>query len=235
MGIQLTGLNNTAITAAADATFDALRINLRPMENFSWNSITTFTGNQTVTAAWTNTSGAGTIWCLRNMGPGYIAVRKVQVGFRVTTGFTATFLMSYGVAVYRNHTIPFNAGGTLLNTTSTTTGLGKLDRRNSAPSYSIYTATTAGLTAPTLGGVIPDANLMGYVNWYNPTGVIGVTLPPNTVLFESLPGECPIILRPFESVNVINVSVMGTAGVGIATINCEFAEIPPFAISSFIV
>ena len=235
MPLQLTGLNSPTTAAVADPTFDALRVNLRPMENFSWNSITTNTGSQTVTVAWVNTSGAGTIWSLRNSGPGYLAIRKVQVGFRVTTGFTTTFVMDYGLAVYRNHTIPFNAGGTLLNTTSGTTGLGKLDRRNSAPQYSIYTATTAGLTAPTLGGVIPDTNLMGYVNWYNPTGVIGYTLPPNTVLFESLPGECPIILRPMESVNVVNMTLMGTTGVGIATINCEFAEIPPFAISSLIV
>jgi hypothetical protein len=231
MPIQLTGLNSPTTIPVADATMDALHVSSRSMESFSWQMVTTVTGNQTLTVAWVNTSGAGTIWSLRNSGPGYLAVRKVQVGFRLSTAFTTAMMMDYGLAIYRNHTIPFNAGGTLLNTTSGYSS-GKLDRRNSAPQYSIYTATTAGLTAPTLGGVIPDTNLVGYVNWWN--AAAGAGIPPNTILFESLPGEAPIILRPMESVNVVNMTLMTAAGVGIATINCEFAEIPPFAISSFI-
>ena len=231
MGIQLTGLNSITTTAVADATMDALRVTQRAIECTSWNMVTAVTGNQTLTVAWVNTTAVGTIWSLRNNGPNYIAVRKVQVGFRTTTGFTAGQMMDYGLVVYRNHTIPFNAGGTLLNTT-TGVSTGKLDRRNTSPSYSIYTATTAGLTQITLGGVIADTNYMGYVNWWNPTTTAGCFLPPNTTLFEALPGEAPIILRPMESVNVINITLMGAAGVGIATINCEFAEISTFAYST---
>lgn len=229
MPLQLTGLNSPTTVAVADATMKALRISSKGMENYGWHNVTTFTGNQTITAAWVNTTGAGTIWSLRNSGPTYLAIRKVAVGFRLTTAFTAAQLMDYAVVVYRQHMIPFNAGGTLLNTT-TGTAPGKLDRRQASANYAIYTATTAGLTAVTLGGIIPDTNYMGYVNWWN--AGIGATLPPNTVLFESLPGEAPIILRPNESVNVINVSAMGAVGVGVATINCEFAEISPFAIST---
>ena len=231
MGIQLTGLNSTTTTVAADATMDALRVSSRPVECTSWNMIAAVTGNQTLTVAWVNTSGAGTIWSLRNNGPTYIAVRKVQAGFRTTTGFTAGQMMDYAVVVYRNHVIPFSGGGTLLNTSSNIS-TGKLDRRNTSPNYSVYTATTAGLTAPTLGGVIPDTNYMGYVNWWNPTTTTGCFLPPNTVLFEALPGEAPIILRPMESVNVVNVTLMAAGGVGIATINCEFAEVSTFTYST---
>ena len=232
MGIQLTGLNSPTTVAVADATFDALRITPRPMENFNWQSITTYTGNQTLTAAWVaNSGGTGTIWNLRNVGPGYVAIRKVQVGFRCTTGFTAGQLMDYGLLVNRNHVIPFNAGGTAL-IVNNGTALGKLDRRSSAASISIYTATTAGLTAITLGGIVQDTNYIGYVNWWNPTTTTGAHLPMNTILFESLPGEMPLILRPYESASIINITVMGTAGVGIASINCEFAEISTFALST---
>lgn len=231
MPLQLAGLNNPTVATVADTTFDALRINPRPMECYSWQMITAQTGNQTVTVAFVNTTGAGTIWSLRNNGPGYIAIRKVQVGFRLTTAFTTAQMMDYALVVGRTHVTPFVAGGTILSTLNSFSS-GKLDRRNSAPMYSIITATTAGLTALTAGNVIFDANYIGYVNWWN--AAIGATLPPNTVLFESLPGEAPLILRPYESVNVVNVTLMGSTGVGIATINCEFAEISSFAISTLV-
>ena len=232
MPLQLTGLNNPTVAMAADATFKAAHVNSRPMESLNWQCISTVTGNQTVTVAFVNTTGAGTIYSLRNNGPNLIAVRRVQVGFRLTTAFTAAQMMDYALVIGRNHVTPFVAGGTILNTL-TSANSGKLDsRRNSSPPISIITATTAGLTALTAGNVIFDPNFIGYVNWWN--GAAGAGIPPSTVLFESLPGEFPLLLLSQESINVSNVTLMGAAGVGIATITVEFAEVPAMAMSVFV-
>ena len=228
MGVQLTGLGQTA-AAAADATFKALRVTPRTMENLNWQCISTTTGLQTATVAFVNTTGAGTIWSLMNNGVNYIAVRRVQVGWRQTTAFTTAQRIEYGLVIGRNHTTPFIAGGTILYTTN---GLstGRLSsRQSSAPPVSIITATTAGLTALTAGNVVFDANYVGYVNWW--CGAVGAYLSPTTTLFESLPGEPPLILKQAESVNIANLFLMGAAGVGVATITVEFAEVPPMALS----
>lgn len=230
-GIQLTGLGLTA-AAAVDATFDAIRVSPRPMEAINWQYLSTNTGNQTVTVTFVNTSGAGAIWSLRNNGPNLIAVRRVQVGWRLTTAFTTAQNMQYALVVGRNHVTPFIAGGTILYTTGAL-NTGRLDsRRFSAPPVSIITATTAGLTALTAGNVIFDPNFLGYVNWWN--GAVGQGIPPTTTLFESLPGEPPLILKANESANVVNVLLMGAVGVGVATIMVEFAEIPAISLSLYI-
>lgn len=234
MGVQLTGQGSTA-AVGVDATFGALRVSGRPMEALNWQMVSTFSGNQTTTAVYNNTTGAGTIWSLRNNGPNLIAVRKFQVGFRTTTGFTAGQLMDYALVVGRNHVTPFVAGGTILYTTGAL-NVGRLDyRRHSPPPVSIITATTAGLTALTAGNVIFDAAAAGgpflaYVNFFSPTTTTGNFLPMTT-LFESLPGEPPLILKGMESLNLVNVVVMGAGGVGVATFNVEFAEIPAMALS----
>jgi hypothetical protein len=232
MAIQLTGLGQTA-AVEVDPTFNALRVTQRNMESINWQCITTNTGNQTITAVFNNTTGAGTIYSLRNNGPNYIAIRRFQVGWRLSTGFTAAQTMQYGLVVARNHITPFIAGGTILYTTGAL-NTGRLDsKRHSAPPVSIITATTAGLTALTAGNLIFDANYLAYMNWWNST-TAGAYVNPNTALFEALPGEPCLVLKQAESVNLVNLLVMGAAGVGVATITVEFAEIPAMALSTYV-
>jgi hypothetical protein len=230
MGIQLAGLNNPTVAIAVDPTFDALHVSGRSMECYGWNMISTNTGNLTAAVAWVNTTGAGTIWSLRNNGPAYVAIRKVTIGFRLTTAFTTAQMMDYALTVGRNHITPFIAGtGSAILNTNSSYSSGKLNRSFAFPMVSIITAGTASLTALTAGNVNWDPNYLGYVNFW--AGAIGAGIPPSTVLFESLPGEAPLVLRQNESVNVANVTLMGAVGVGIATINVEFAEIPLFSMS----
>ena len=231
MGIQLTGLGQTATTVVADTTFDALRVSPRSMEVLNWQCITTVTGNQTATAAFVNTTGAGTIYSLGNNGPNYIAIRRIQIGWRQTTAFTAAQRMEYGLIIARNHITPFIAGGTILYTLGNL-NTGRLDtRRHSVPPISIITATTAGLTALSAGNVIYDSNFMGYVNWW---GAVNANIPPSTVLFESLPGEPCLMLKANESANIVNILLMSAAGVGVATITVEFAEVPAMSLSLYV-
>jgi hypothetical protein len=231
MAIQLTGLGLTS-AIGVDPTFDALRVTQRNMESINWQCITMNTGNQVATVSFVNTTGAGTIWSLRNNGPNYIAIRRIQEGWRLQTAFTTAQNMQHALVVGRNHTTPFVAGGTILYTTSAL-NTGRLDsKRFSAPPVSIITAATAGLTALTAGNVIFDPNFIAYHNWWN--GGVGAYVNPNTALFEALPGEPCLILKQAESINLVNVLLMGVVGVGVATITVEFAEIPAMSLSTYV-
>ena len=225
MAIQLTGQGQTA-AIAADATFQALKISPRPMEALNWTTYCGKTGALTTTAAWT-AAGVGAIFSLRNAGPNLVLVRRVQIGFLLTTAFSTAQMMDYALIMGRVYTSAPTSGTVL-----TATGGNCRHRSNTpAPNVNISIATTAGLTTPAAPNTkIFDANFLSYVNFW--AGAIGQNLPPSTMLFDQGPGDFPIVLRVNEGIEIVNVSVMGTTGVGTAMVTFEYAEVLPSTFTS---
>ncbi len=198
-----------------DPNFGAARVAMRPIDVLGWNSVGVATGLVTGLAA------GATIFSFRNLSANPVLVRRVGVGFVTTTAFTAAQLMSFGLTVARSFTAS-DSGGTAI----ALTGSNAKHRTTLATPTSLdcRVATTAALTA---GTRTLDANSMAVAAGWS--GAAGVTIPPalNNLLSHDT-GDYPLVLAQNEGLIVVNLTAMGAAGVGVATVAIEFAEASAF-------
>lgn len=210
MGWKLTG-GASGVDADVDTTFKALRVSVRPAEVSGWFSIGAQSGNLTTAAA------AGAIFSLRQIAATLLIVRRVGIGFLLTTAFTTAQRVDYGLIVARAFTAS-DTGGTAIAMTGSN---GKMRTSLAVPtSVDVRIATTAALTAGTKS---LDANhLAQQAAW---AGAVGTVLAPsqNNLLSHDT-GDYPLVLAQNEGFNIQNITLMGAAGVGIAYVNTEFAE-----------
>lgn len=211
MGIQ--NLFADGITlAGGDPTHKAARISHRPMEALAWHDVAAKTGNLTTVAA------AGAIFTLRNLAANPLIVRRIGIGFTLTTAFTAAQLMEFGLMFCRAFTTTETTNTTAIGLTGSNTKV----RTSLAPPTSVNAiiATTAAMT----GSVkTRDANYMGIQSFW--AGAVGNGITPSmNNLFSHDAGDYPIILAQNEGISIENILVMGAAGVGVAYVNFEVAE-----------
>lgn len=207
MSVQIRG--NGGTSAEVGGTIHrALRVNDRPVEAIAWNSLGVPTGLLTTVVA------QGAIFSLRNTSTNLILVRRINLGFVLTTAFTAAQRLEFGVRSVRNWTTA-DSGGTALSFASSNTDL---KTALGVPNVEARIATTAALTA---GTRTPDTNYQGIAGAW----AAGVSTLLNNKLFDHNTGDYPIVLANNEGVLIDNLVLMGAAGVGIAYINIDFAEV----------
>jgi len=214
MAIQILGQDGTT-SLTVEATAQAARVIQRPPNPVGWITVAAVTGNQTLTAA------NGAIFSFRQIGTNPILIRKVKVGFVLTTAFTTAQRMSYGLIVARSFTAS-DTGGTAISITGN--NMKHRTSLSTLTSVDCRIGTTAALTA---GTKTLDTNQIGICEWWN--GAVGATLAlSDGVLFNSDSAGYPIILAQNEGINIQNLVVMGVAGVGVACVNIELAEVASY-------
>jgi hypothetical protein len=206
-------IENIAGTAAAevDPSFSAVRMSLRPMEATGWHSVGLLTG------ALTGIAANAAIFSFRNISANPILVRRIGVGFITTTAFTAAQMVQYGVKVARAFTASDTLGTAIALTGSNT----KLRTALAVPTSvdcRISAAAALGAGTKTL-----DPNDIGTAIGF--AGGVGQGITPAlNNLFAHDTGDHPLTLVQNEGFNIMNLLLMGAAGVGTAVINFEFAE-----------
>jgi hypothetical protein len=202
-------------TAALVETNGALRVADYPGMPLAWHSLGVPTG--LITGL-----GAGApIFSFRNISANPVLIRRAGVGFITTTAFTAAQLMSFALSIARNFTVS-DSGGTAIAVTGS-----NLKHRSSLgvpTSLDVRVAATAALTAGTR--TIDTNSLAWQAGW---SGVVGQGIAPalNNLLSHD-PGDYPVLLAQNEGLVILNQTAMGAAGVGIATVALEFAEVGAF-------
>ena len=201
------------VTSEVDATMKALRASIRPAEVTAWLSVGARSGAVTVAAA------NSALFSFRNLGANPVIVRRIGCGFIATTGFTAAQELAYGLKVARAFTAS-DTGGTAI----ALTGSNAKVRTSLAALTSVdcRIATTAGLTA---GTKTLDTNDLATQGFYAAASAVGTLLAPalNNLLSHDT-GDYPLILAQNEGFNIMNLLVIGAAGVGTFYANVELAE-----------
>jgi hypothetical protein len=193
----------------------AMRVADYPMDCLSYVSVGAQTGNITGLAA------NSALFSLRNLSANPIAVRSIGIGFALTTAFTTAQLVSFGLTFARGMTTS-DTGGTAIAFTSN-----NAKARTSLGSLTSVDCRVAAASALTAGTKVLDANTLGQTGgWAAGVGTIIPTARDN--LYQHNPGDYPIILAQNEGINVMNLTLMGAAGVGVAFINLEVAEMASY-------
>lgn len=212
MAQQLLGADGSTIVRV-DPTFGALRVSPRPLEASAWMQISAKSGALTVVTG----STANLVFALRNGGANLYLVRKIQIQWTTTTGYTAAQYQDFGAYVARGYTVA-SSGGTTITLTGNTNKLRTSLSALTSPDCRI--STTAALTAGTL---TVDTNPVGvYGAWCAAAGV-GQGFPLTTI-FDQGPGDYPLVLAQNEGIVICPVTTMGAAGVGFLTVMIEVAE-----------
>lgn len=190
----------------------AMRVADYPVDCLSYISLGVQTG------ALTGVVANGAIFSFRNLASNPVMVRSIGIGFALTAAFTAPQLMSYGLVTARAFTASDTGGAAIAltgNNAKVRTSLGVLTSAESR------IATTAALGA---GTKTLDANHLGLMGaWAGGVGTLITSSRDN--LYQHNPGDHPIILVQNEGMNILNLTAMGAAGVGVAFVNLEVAEL----------
>jgi len=209
MAIQILGADGST-TQQLDSTFQASRVTLRPCQVTSYVSVGAQTGLITTVAA------NGAIFSLRNLSSNLLLVRRVGVKFVCTTAFTTAQRVDYGLMAARAFTAS-DTGGTAIaltgNNCKVRTSLGTLT------SVDCRIATTGALTA---GTKTLDTNTVAQDSGW--IGAIGASFGAADNLLSQASGDYPVVLAQNEGFNIMNLTLMGATGVGIAYVNLEIAE-----------
>lgn len=214
MAIQILGQDGSSVLAV-DATFDAARVTLRPVEVLGWYSLAAKSGLATGIAA------NGSIFSLRNISSNLLMVRRVGVGFNTTTAFTAAQIVDVGLIVARAFTAS-DSGGTAITITGNN---GKVRTSLATPtSVDCRISTTAALTA---GTKTKDTNHLGLAAGWSGAAGQGIA-PALNNLYSHDTGDYPLILNQNEGINIDVITAMGAAGVGNFYVNIEFAEVASY-------
>lgn len=214
MAIQLLGQDGTTVIAA-DATFKAQRVTLRPAEVLGWYSVGAKSGAATGVAA------NGSLFSLRNLASNPLMIRRVGVGFILTTAFTTAQIIELGLIFARSFSAS-DTGGTAIALTGSNT---KARTSLATPtSLDCRIATTGALTA---GTKTKDANQLAVQSAWG-TGIGAGITPALNNLWSHDAGDYPLILAQNEGINIDNLTLMGAGGVGTLYVNIEFAEVTSY-------
>jgi hypothetical protein len=216
MAQQILGADGSTVVKV-DPTFGALRYTPRPLEALGWYQVAAKTG------ALTGISAASAVFTMRQINSStQILIRKVQIGFITTTGYTAAQFQDFGLIVARSYTASETTGSTAITITGNNT---KLRTSFQAPtSIDCRIATTGAITG---GTKTLDANYLSvYGTWHTATTPgLGFQM---TTIFDQGPGDYPLVLSQNEGIYIAPLTAMGAGGVGILTVMVEFAEVSSY-------
>ena len=210
MAQQILGADGSTIVRV-DPTFGALRVSPRPLEASAWLQFSAKSG------ALTGVAANGPVFSLRNSGTNLMLIRKVQIGFITTTGYTAAQYQDFGVYVARSWT-GADSGGTTITLTGNNC---KLRTSLSAlSSAAAFISTTGVITA---GTRTVDTNALGVYGTWNAAATAGTGFGLTTI-FDQGPGDYPLVCAQNEGIVLQTITAMGAGGVGFLTVMVEVAE-----------
>lgn len=211
MAIQIQG--NGGTVQEVDSTFRAGRVTLRAAELIGYYSFAGASG------ALTGVAANGPVFSLRNTGANLFLVRRVFVGFVVTTAFTTAQGLTYAM-IRANSFTASDTGGTSLFNAGQNKHRNAFTNITSAPDIRI--SSTAALTA---GTRTLEAQPVGIVG--GSASAVGASLQPNPLL-EQDAGDYPFVLAQNEGFVITNLIAMGAAGVIQLHVSVELAEVTSY-------
>jgi len=195
--------------ADVDSTFKSLRVTLRPCELIGYFSVGGASG------ALTGVAANGPVFSFRNTGANPMLIRRVSLGFVVTTAFTAAQGLAYGLIRANSFSVS-DSGGTALYTAGANKHRASFTNITSAPDIRI--SSTGALTAGTRTLETAPLNVIG-----GSAQAVGASLSPQQLL-EQDPGDYPLVLAQNEGFVITNLIAMGAAGVINLHVGIEYAE-----------
>jgi len=212
-----------------DATYNAARVTLKPDEyNFG-----SFNGGHYRTAqvsgALTGVGAAGAVFSMRWANTnGLFLLKRLLVGYAITTAFTAGQLVDFDVVRDSAFTAA-DTGGTAL-----TPFIGNNAKKRSSTMATSQVAdmrisSTAALGA---GTKTADTNPFGYAttaptNLAVPTATVAGGFMQLTEMYvQDANAAHPEMFGANEGFNIRNVTAMGAAGVIKLYVVCDWAEVP---------
>lgn len=148
-------------------------------------------------------------------------IRRVEIGFQVTTAFPTAQSFQYNMVTARNFSAS-QTGGNAAAFTQTNTGKARTSMPNSAMAVGgqLMISNTAALAGSSF---TLDTQFLATVNATVGT-VIGATMPA-TPIYQHQPGDYPIILANNEGFIINNGQTMGATGVIALFVNVEWMEL----------
>ena len=207
MAIQVQG--NGGTTQEVDATFRAARVTLRPVELIGYYSVSGASG------ALAGVAANGAVFSFRNTGSNLMLVRRVTIGFVVTTAFTAAQGLDYQLFRANSFTAS-DTGGTALFTAGQNKHRNAFTNITSAPDIRI--SSTAALTAGTRTLETAGMGIAG-----GAAQALGAAMSPADIL-EQDSGDYPLVLAQNEGFIIANGIAMAAGGVIRLQVSVEYAE-----------
>lgn len=207
MAIQVQG--NGGTVQEVDATFRSGRVTLRPIELIGYYSVSGASG------ALTGVAAAGPVFSFRNTGANLLLVRRVTIGFVVTTAFTTAQGLDYQIFKANSFTAS-DSGGTALFTAGANKHRSSFTNITSAPDIRI--ASTAALTAGTRTLETAGMGIAG-----GAATSVGAAMNATDIL-EQDAGDYPFVFAQNEGFVIANGIAMGAAGVIRLQVSVEYCE-----------
>lgn len=221
----LDSLTIPGVSEAIDPTFFAGRISRRPLE-FNGPNGTVLGGHYGIankTGAATIIAAAGSIWAMRHADTARVHIPlRIKASFVINTAFTTSQIVDLDVVRVTGMTAA-DTGGTAI-----TVGTSARKRSTMNPSQvnDMRIATTGALTN---GAGVSDANpfaigALGPMQGNNAIGAFSPMVP----IYELGPDDHAICLAANEGLRIRIATTMGAAGVGVFTVQYEWAEVPSY-------
>jgi hypothetical protein len=211
-----------------EPTFGSGRVALKPDE-FNGNG---FNGGfyrwAGVTGALTGVAAAGAIFSFRSPPSGLSTLKRVQVGYAITTPFTTGQLIDLDIIRCTGFTAS-DTGGSPFAPFTGNNNKKRTALFNTSQISDLRIATTAALGA---GTKTQDASPFGYVfgnetNLAVPTATVqGGSLPAADIYAQNTNGEHPETFQPNEGFNIRMVTPMGAAGTIKVYVVVDWGEVP---------
>jgi hypothetical protein len=196
-----------------DAGFLAGRTSLWPIPAASWVSYALKSG------ALTGLSAADPVFSFSNSSSNLVLVRRVSLGFVLTTAFSSAQLVDFGLYVARGFSAPDQGG-----TAATLTGDNGLHRTSLSPltAADLRIGDTGALTE---GTRTLDADPIALAAGWLLTQ--GDTIAMRDIFNAGAAGY-PLVLQEEEGVVINALTAFGASGAGTLYVGIELAEVDDF-------
>lgn len=216
----------------ADSTFGAARVNLKPAEFMNQGMVGGHYTAAQVSGALTGAAAAGAVFSVRwsppAAGPPYMVLKRVQLGYALTTAFTTGQVVDFDIVRCSAFTAS-DSGGTALTPFTGNSNKNRSTIMSTSQMADMRIASTAALTA---GTKTQDANPFGYVT----SSPINLAVPTATAAGGGMQltdlyslvnfGQHPQTFGNNEGFNIRVVTAMSAAGVIKLYVVVTWAEVP---------
>lgn len=214
MAIIQSGVDSTLL--AVDPTMKSTRVVVKPDELTGAFQLGAASGALTTVAAYTSTAGHVFAFRWAPNTSALCAVKRVSVGFNLTTGFGAAQQMGFALYAARSYSAS-HSGGTPIVLTGNNNKY-----RTSLGTSGVTNAQIATTTALTAGTHTIDSQPLGQTNFWATTTAGSLLTNYDLISYDA--NDYPFVLANNEGFIIANTILMGATGVGTLIVNVEWFE-----------